>query len=462
MKTLLHSTLISLLLTGAFAQELDPNDASFAGCVQPRGDHSTTEKDGFSPGLYVTTANIPGATYSRDGSRLENRKIVCAHQDRRTSGGSVVIPWAQFDKGNGDYSWDFVEQEMKPWIDRGQKVNLMVWPAVQKKTQLFPDGASATPEDILADDLTFQCPDGSAQGASSEGIPLPMFWERSIYRRYTRALKAFVKQYQNNPHVNYFRLGLGVGAESYPANGATTPTNWCMDAFIDVFEGDTKEERAINAYETWKNYVSNQIIAYRKFNSKKPIVVTINDFYTLPSIDKDEFPNMIAREATRYLTHKNKELPKLGLGVQGATTAGFDANSNGQRPYAQWYNIFVQVCPGKRAFTLLFVLCCLYSVLKISRSLQHKDSGIPLQLQTPLHSGVNGRPGPWQSAEPCQTLRKNNGTYGCTNTGNMVELVNHALSVGVNSFELYPYEWVSIRLFIAFRTCCLIFIRLHY
>jgi hypothetical protein len=109
-------------------------------------------QNGFMPGLFVTTSNIPGATYNADGS-LANRSIVCAHMDRRTTGGSVVIPWAQFDlrdfDGKGSFNWTFVDEQMKPWVDRNQMVNLLVWPAVQKKSQLFPNGESATPDYIM-------------------------------------------------------------------------------------------------------------------------------------------------------------------------------------------------------------------------------------------------------------------------------------------------------------------------
>lgn len=413
---LLSSTLVLVaVISGATGDDRrDPNTAQYAGCLHARGEPSTEEQDGFFPGLYVTTSNIPGATYNKDGS-LANRKVVCAHQDQRTTGGSVVIPWAQFhsidERGRSSYNWTFVDEQMAPWIARGQKVNLLVWPAVQKRDQLFPDGASATPDYLLTAGNTYQCPDGSAQGGTSEGIPLPMFWKRDVYRRYTRALKELVYHYQDNEHVNYFRFGIGVGAESYPANGATTPTNYCMETFIDQFDGANRDEKAMTAYNTWYYYVRGRIRRFRRFESRKPIVVTFNTFYTSNDIDPLEFPNMVAHEATRTY----RSYPPLGLGVQGATTYGFDEHSpEGAQSYANWPSIFEA----------------------------RKHLGVPLQLQTPLHSGVNGRPGEWQEYEECQINRKNNGRYGCTNTGSMVELIEFALSVGVNSFELYPYEWM--------------------
>ena len=407
--------LTALILFGSVqSQDLDPNTATYNGCPKPREDYSTRMQNGFTPGLFVTTSNLPGATYNLDGS-LAQRKIVCAHMDERTNGGSIIIPWSQFDPdGRGKYDWNFVDSQMKPWVDRGQVVNLLVWPAVQKKDQLFPDGESATPDRIMqGEGMTYQCPDGSAQGGLSEGIPLPKFWKKEVYSKYTRALKAFVRRYEDHPNVNVFRFGIGVGAESYPGNGATTPTNFCMETFVNQFEGNSYEEKAQNAYETWSAYVVREIRAFRRFHSKKPIVVTINSFYTLSKQDSLEFPRMVAEKATEEYIRKGVELPRLGLGVQGATTQGFDEHSSTEC-YADWCNIFNET----------------------------KKLGIALQLQTPLHSGVNGRPGSWQSIEECQEARKNNGRYGCTNTGSLVELIDYALSVGVNIFDLYPYEWL--------------------
>jgi len=234
-----------------------------------------------------------------------------------------------------------------------------------------------------------------------------------MYMKYAQALKVFVERYENRPEVNYFRFGIGVGAESYPANGATTPNNYCMKEFVKQFEGDNHEERAEMAYITWSNYVKHRILAFRRFNSKKPIVVTINEFSTSPRINGTDFSHMIAHEATKDYNHCDGACPKLGLGVQGATTNGIDAHSTRPDCYANWCSIFNE----------------------------KKHLGIPLQIQTPLHSGVNGRPGPWQEDKKCSKPFKNNGKHGCTTTGNLAELIDYSLSVGVNAFELYSYEW---------------------
>lgn len=421
MKSLLRSSLFIVFFL-VFVGATDPSQAIFSACDQPKGDHSIEEKDGFVPGLYIVTSNLPGATYNLDGT-LNHRSIVCAHQDTRTSGGSVIIPWAQFDKrnlqGQGSFDWTFVEEQMKPWVDRGQKVNLLVWPAVQQEKQLFPAGQSATPSYIFGlPNITFLCPDGSPQsgvlGEFSGAIPVPRMWVSDVWVRYAQALKAFVRRYENHPNVNYFRFGIGVGAESYPANGATTPTNYCMNTFINLFDGNNLTEKADNAYNTWKKYVAHRVQAFRRFNSKKPIVVTVNDFYTRSGQDMNGFPNMIADLATNSYSN----YPKLGLGVQGATTRDIELYNSNQRTYANWGALFEQ----------------------------YKNLGVPLQLQTPLNSGVNGRPGPTHPMPECRltdTSGKylNNGRYGCTNTGNLAELIPFARNRGVRSFELYPYEY---------------------
>lgn len=409
---LFAALLLSLVATARGSP--DPQDAVFAPCDQPKGAHSTTQRNGFAPGLYVVSSNLPGATFKPDGT-LASRNIVCAHQDRRTSGGTVVIPWAAFDKrdasGRGSFDWRFVEQQMAPWVVRGQKVNLLVWPAVQKEDQKFPAGQSATPQYILDQpDLLFQCPNGTTQGTSSVGtLPLPKFWRAEVYTKYAQAVRQFVLRFQDDPNVNYFRFGIGVGAESYPANGATAPNNFCMRTFIQQFPGSTDEARANSAFNVWKDYVAGRIRAFRRFNSNKPIIVTVNDFRTKSSGQAlNEFPDMIANEATREFNG----FPKLGLGVQGATTKDVDRWNEQERCNANWCAIFNR----------------------------NKNLAIPLQLQTPTHSGVYGPPGPGNPIARCQGTQ-NNGALGCMNTGNMAVLIAFALQRGVRSFELYPYEW---------------------
>ena len=112
-------------------------------------------------------------------------------------------------------------------------------------------------------DILFQCPDGSAQGNISEGIPLPMFWKPEVFKKYEQALATFVDRYQNqHPNVNYFCFSIGIEAESYPGNGATTSTNYCMETFVNQFEGNTYKEKAINAYHEWSEYTAEKIEAF--------------------------------------------------------------------------------------------------------------------------------------------------------------------------------------------------------
>ena len=85
------SLLVSVFAIVDGAQLVDLSSARWDGCSHANGEYSTRRQNGFVPGLYVVTSNIPGAMRNRDGS-LANQKIVCAHEDYRTSGGSVVIP----------------------------------------------------------------------------------------------------------------------------------------------------------------------------------------------------------------------------------------------------------------------------------------------------------------------------------------------------------------------------------
>lgn len=407
----LAAPLLLGLPVGASAQ--DPNDAAYANCDEAPGGSRTVRTNGFAQGLYVVSSNLPDATFTDDANGLADRNIVCAHWDDRTSGGTVVIPWAQFDRGEGmsggRYDWSFVEEQIAPWAVRGQLVNLLVWPAVQKESQQFPDGQPATPAYIMNQPgVTFQCPDGSAQGTGSSGeLPLPKFWEGRVKTPYREALLALVERYEDDDRINYFRFGIGVGAESYPANGTTTPTNYCRDDFISIFAGDNETQKANKAFNVWLGHAKESVLAFRAFDSAKPIVVTVNDFRTSTAQGLNKFPNDLANQATRNY----HGYPLAGLGVQGATTADKDRwnASPRQRCNANW--------------------CVLFN--------SRKTLNIPLQLQTPTHSGVKGRP---EESVDCPGS-DNVGADGCMKTGNMAELIGFAAARGVNAYELYPYEW---------------------
>ncbi|WP_395342237.1 hypothetical protein PN836_000465 [Ningiella sp. W23] len=425
----MKQTIISLL-AGAFclvsassAYTAAPIDsANFATCNESPGGSRTVRSNGFVKGLFVVSSNLPGATFStnpNDANGLADRNIECAHFDDRTSGGTVIIPWRQFDRGpgaqGGRYNWDFVESQIQPWADRGQVVNLLVWPAVQKESQKFPSGQSATPQFILDEPgVSFKCPEGTAQGTGTNGqLPLPKFWEGRVKNPYRTALKELVRRYENDNRINYFRFGIGVGAESYPANGTTTPTNFCRDKFVSLFSGANDTEKANKAFTTWLNFTKETVRVFRNFDSNKPIVVTLNDFRTRSSQGVNKFANDTENEATRSLGGA----PKLGLGVQGATTSDLDRwnASPRQRCNANWCKLFND----------------------------NKNAGIVLQVQTPTHSGVIGRPNENTNVPECAS-GNNNGVAGCMKTGNLVELMDFARNRGANSFELYPYEWYVV------------------
>ena len=406
---------ITALPGAALAQ--DPNTADHPSCDERPGGSRTVRTDGFVRGLHVVSSNLPGGTYAKDPSDpngLADRNIECAHFDDRTSGGTVIIPWRQFDRGpdaKNRYRWGFVEDQIRPWAERGQVVNLLVWPASQKESQLFPNGRSATPQYVLRTGATFQCPDGTTQDNGSSGkFKIPKFWEARVRDRYQEALTAFAARYDGDPRVNYFRFGIGVGAESYPANGTTGPDNFCRENFVALFPGDTDAQRANRAFNTWRTHALGMVRFFRELDTETPIVVTLNDFRTRSTQGVNKFPNDVAREATR----NHHGYPRLGLGVQGATTADVD----------RW-----NAKPRKR---------CNANWCKLFND--QKTANIPLQLQTPNHSGVNGRPG---ESDACPDTR-NDGPAGCMTTGNLAVLMDFARARGANSFELYPYEWYVV------------------
>jgi hypothetical protein len=361
-----------------------------AACVPQGGERVLIEQGGHYPGLYVASANLP--------RQVQNPDLPCASEDARTAGANVVVPWSKFDRGergpDGErvYDWSWVEAETAPWRERGQKVNLLLWGAAQRTFQ-HVDGEPATPAYVLAEAPLVRCyriknegpgwsnlsaddPDAEARRDPDDN-DVPIHYAPQYLRHYEPAIEAFVRRFEGEPWVNYMRVGIGVGAESYPMNGVPNADGPCRDEW----------EAAGFTTEVWRAHVMNMIDYLGSLDIQKPFVVTLN------KLDGDEaLPADMARKAV--------EEHGFGIGTQGATSRALRQHADpDDRCYAEW--------------------CRLFDL--------YKDRGVVLEVQTPMPS--------W----PAGLGDDGVGTAG--HTGPLPEILDFALERGVTSIELYPFEW---------------------
>ena len=281
-------------------------------------DSPTDRTDNNSPrGLYLNTANLPTQDWSRIAKFILN--------DPTVSGTNIVVPWSKVDRGinaSPQYDWSYVYEQAQPWIDAGKKVNILLWGVAQKAEQEF-DGKSITPAYVLQQTETVSCQCKVGGKCELDPPETPVFWDEDYQKHYRQVVKAAVAEFSSKPWIGYFRFGIGVGAESYPANGVSYAKNPCTKKW---------QQPPINLSKSvWREHGLNFIDFLSTLDTSKTILVTINNYGQ--SYD-------LAREMAAYAAEKG-----LGIGTQGLTKKAI-ALDNSDRPcYADWCDLFPQYDP---------------------------------------------------------------------------------------------------------------------
>ncbi len=115
-----------------------------------------------------------------------------------------------------------------------------------------------------------------------------------------------------------FRFGIGVGAESYPANGVSYANNPCSAAWAKPAIGLTEA--------VWKQHSLDFVDFLGTLPSTKPILVTINNYG-----NSDDIAREVATKAASM---------RLGIGTQGLTEKAIELYNSGKDCYADWCNLF--------------------------------------------------------------------------------------------------------------------------
>jgi hypothetical protein len=265
-------------------------------------------------GLFLNSINLP----TQDSERIK-RFII---NDRTVSGGNLIVPWSKIDRDPNvtpQYDWSYINETAKPWIDAGKKINLLAWGAAQKSEQEI-DGKSMTPEYILKQVETVSC-QCKADGECDLNPPAtPVFWDEDYRQYYRQFVTALIAEYSNKPWIGYFRFGIGVGAESYPANGVSYDRNPCNDAWEKPTIGLTPA--------VWQQHSLDFVEFLGTVSSPKPILVTINSYG-----NSDDIAIEVAAKAASV---------GLGIGTQGLTEKAIELYNAGKACYADWCNLFEQ------------------------------------------------------------------------------------------------------------------------
>jgi hypothetical protein len=280
-------------------------------CNQP----SSSEQ--FAPGprgLFLNAANLP--------TQNQQEIIDFVIPDPTNCGANIIVPWSAVDDGDS-YDWESVIDAARPWVRAGKTVNLLVWGAAQIKEQEF--GQPITPQYVLDQVTDVTCSYFDDEKQETFVYPrTPAFWEGGYKENYKKFAHAVVKRFGAKPWIGFIRFGIGVGAESYPANGIPKSNNPCTATWTSA-PMNLSYEKGKNI--GWKKYSLEMIDFFSTLETNKPILVTINEY---PGVGRP-FGRLLADAAISK---------GFGVGTQGLTLSQQEKYDAGQPCFADWCKIF--------------------------------------------------------------------------------------------------------------------------
>ena len=115
--------------------------------------------------------------------------------------------WAQLEPQNGQYNWDLIDNDMKPWVNNGKHVIVRVSTAGWKNWQP-PNSQQGTPQWVY--NL------GVSSVMEADGAIKPQYWNPVFLQNLNNFVKAFASRYDGNTSISAVEIGVGDGGETKP------------------------------------------------------------------------------------------------------------------------------------------------------------------------------------------------------------------------------------------------------
>lgn len=188
--------------------------------------------------------------------------------DPALCGASLVIPWIDVEPSNGNFQWQTVFDEAKPYTDKGLTVNLLFSDSTEGSTN------NVTPAWVLA-----PVSQGGAPSITCTGDPqMPVYFSQQFEAYWEAFIAAAVKEFSFSnssisANVGYMRFATAGGAEAlmppdYTDNGA------CQKLWTDA--GLT--------YDVWKQHEINIVNAMAAQSTDKQLIVSLPDMAGAPTV----------------------------------------------------------------------------------------------------------------------------------------------------------------------------------
>lgn len=197
-KTVTISALELYLSIQAFSQEvsqIDMNqlkiDAGLATATPPPVITPPTTPTGFRGIFAFNTGNA--ATFAANPS---------------VAGTCLMRYWAEVNPTQGQYNWDLMDADMKPWIDAGKQVIWRISTSGWKNWQPAQHSQQGTPQWVL--DL------GVPHVTDDDGSVKPQYWNKTFLDNLQTFVQAFAARYDGNTNILAIEIGVGDGGETKP------------------------------------------------------------------------------------------------------------------------------------------------------------------------------------------------------------------------------------------------------
>lgn len=165
------------------------------------------------------------------------------------TGVSVSLPWSQIETSQGVYDFTSYDANLKPYLNAGRKVNLIVWPATEggsntsTPSYVFSTAYAAQVGAPNPQDVSY-CTSYPGTGALSNTIAnintpgfdntgLPVSYELPFMTAYQNFIQAVIAHYNGNATtpIGYIRFGMSQGGESSPECNQYWP-NYSENVYI--------------------------------------------------------------------------------------------------------------------------------------------------------------------------------------------------------------------------------------
>jgi hypothetical protein len=181
--------------------------------------------------------------------------------DHTLCGASLVISWADLEPTKGNFNWQFVADEAKPYTDKGLTVNL-----------LFSDSTEGPTNNITPAWVTDPASAGGdgAPTVTCTGQPtIPVFFSQIFESDWEAFIVAVTHEYSFNnsalaPSVGYLRFATAGGAEALPPTG-----------YNDGGACQAQWAAAGMTYPVWKQHEINIVNTMGAQSTDKQMIVSL-------------------------------------------------------------------------------------------------------------------------------------------------------------------------------------------